>query len=142
MKETLKFVDGYKYGGTAYKENDNIVIIDSWNIHRFKIWEKLSDVPATWFVWNIGKNMPDGWLPLARCIDPHNRPYDIDPDSLIAVPIKEAQTILKGACICDTKFQKMERKIRSLKEKGRSYDYERLEKAYNLLKKYGYNYGR
>ena len=111
MKETLKFVDGYKYGGTAYRENDNIVIIDSWNIHRFKIWEKLSDVPATWFVWNIGKNMPDGWLHLARCIDPHNRPYDIDPDSLIAVPIKEAQTILDGIGLCGVRLENMEKTI-------------------------------
>ena len=142
MKETLKFVDGYKYGGTAYKENDNIVIIDSWNIHRFKIWEKLSDVPATWFVWNIGKNMPDGWLPLARCIDPHNRPYDIDPDSLIAVPIKEAQTILDGIGLCGGSLEKMEKTINKYKDKGQNHNAERLEKTWQLLKKYGYNYGR
>ena len=142
MKETLKFVDGYKYGGTAYKENDNIVIIDSWNIHRFKIWEKLSDVPATWFVWNIGKNMPDGWLPLARCIDPHNRPYDIDPDSLIAVPIKEAQTILDGIGLCGGSLEKMEKTINKYKDKGQNHNAERLEKTCQLLKQYGYNYGR
>ena len=142
MKETLKFVDGYKYGGTAYKENDNIVIIDSWNVHRFKIWEKLSDVPATWFVWNIGKNMPDGWLPLARCIDPHNRPYDIDPDSLIAVPIKEAQTILDGIGLCGGSLEKMEKTINKYKDKGQNHNAERLEKTWQLLKKYGYNYGR
>ena len=142
MKETLKFVDGYKYGGTAYKENDNIVIIDSWNVHRFKIWEKLSDVPATWFVWNIGKNMPIGWLPLARCIDPHNRPYDIDPDSLIAVPIKEAQTILDGVGLCGGSLEKMEKAINRNKKRGYKHNAERLEKAWQLLKKYGYNYGR
>ena len=142
MKETLKFVDGYKYGGTAYRENDNIVIIDSWNIHRFKIWEKLSDVPATWFVWNIGKNMPDGWLPLARCIDPHNRPYDIDPDSLIAVPIKEAQTILDGIGLCGGSLEKMEKTINKYKDKGQNHNAERLEKTWHLLKQYGYNYGR
>lgn len=142
MKETLKFVDGYKYGGTAYRENDNIVIIDSWNTHRFKIWEKLSDVPATWFVWNIGKNMPDGWLPLARCIDPHNRPYDIDPDSLIAVPIKEAQTILDGVGLCGGSLEKMEKAINRNKKRGYKHNAERLEKAWQLLKKYGYNYGR
>ena len=142
MKETLKFVDGYKYGGTAYKENDNIVIIDSWNVHRFKIWEKLSDVPATWFVWNIGKNMPDGWLPLARCIDPHNRPYDIDPDSLIAVSIKEAQTILDGIGLCGGSLEKMEKTINKYKDKGQNHNAERLERTWQLLKQYGYNYGR
>ena len=142
MKETLKFVDGYKYGGTTYKENDNIVIIDSWNTHRFKIWEKLSDVPAEWFVWNIGKNMPDGWLPLARCIDPHNRPYDIDPNSLIAVSIKEAQTILDGTGLCGGSLEKMEKTINKYKDKGQNHNAERLEKTWQLLKKYGYNYGR
>lgn len=142
MKETLKFVDGYKYGGTAYKENDNIVIIDSWNTHRFKIWENLHDVPGEWFVWNIGKNMPDGWLPLARCIDPHNRPYDIDPNSLIAVPIKEAQTILDGTGLCGGSLEKMEKTINKYKDKGQNHNAERLEKTWQLLKKYGYNYGR
>ena len=142
MKETLKFVKYYGDYNSAYRENDTIILKDSHNIHRFQVWKNLHDVPAAWFVWNIGKNMPDGWLPLARCIDPLNRPYDIDPDSLIAGQKKEAQIILDCVGLCGSNLKKMEKAINRNKEKGYKHNVERLEKAWQLLKQYGYNYGR
>ena len=142
MKEQLQFVKYYGDYNSAYRENNTIILRGPHNEHRFTIWENLHDVPVAWFVWNIGKNMPDGWLPLARCIDSHNRPYDIDPDSLIAVPIKEAQTILDGIGLCGGSLEKMEKAINRNKEKGYKHNAERLEKAWQLLKQHGYNYGR
>lgn len=57
------------------------------------IFEIVESVPAGYSIWNIGKNMIDGYLPL--CEDAGN--YNVNTDTLKAIKIEGAQTILAAA---------------------------------------------
>ncbi len=67
--------------------------------HRYEI---VDSVPNRYFIWNIGKNMPDGYLPLCEdepIVKQMRRrgafsKYAIDPDTLKAIRTDGAQIIL------------------------------------------------
>lgn len=62
--------------------------------HKFRI---VSQLPMDMRVWNIGRNMPEGWLPLCKLLnspDPWKAKYWIDPDQLCCIPCKEAWEVM------------------------------------------------
>lgn len=57
--------------------------------------EVVEIVPAHYFIWNIGKNMVDGYLPMCEWLNPANKQdFSINTDTLKAIKCPEAQTIL------------------------------------------------
>ena len=60
------------------------------------IFEVVEHVPLGYSIWNIGENMPAGYLPFCRLCA--NQPFEgamcIEPDTLKAVKTEGAQTIL------------------------------------------------
>ena len=56
--------------------------------HKFEV---VDSVPQGYEIWNIGKNMIDGYLPLCRVIP---GTFSIEPETLKAIKIDGAQKIL------------------------------------------------
>lgn len=73
------------------------------------IFEIVDYVPLGYQIWNIGKNMPDGYLPLCR---PIPGTYKIEPDTLKAIKIDGAQKILAAVHGGQNTIEKMERYIK------------------------------
>ncbi len=76
-------------GGREY------LIVEQHNMptHKFEIVDR---VPLGYHVWNIGENMPDGYLPLCRLCasQPFEGATAIDPSTLKAI----AQTAARKSC--------------------------------------------
>ena len=62
------------------------------------IFELVGFVPRGYQIWNIGENMLDGYLPLCRlkARQPFDGAREIETDTLKAIKIDGAQTILKA----------------------------------------------
>ena len=58
--------------------------------------EVLNTVPLGYKIWNIGRNMPDGYLPFCRlkAVQPFEGAQCVETDSLKAVRTEGAQVIL------------------------------------------------
>lgn len=56
---------------------------------RFEI---VDHFPLGYRIWNIGKNMPDGYLPLVQTVPSDS--YSVIPDTMKAIKIEGAQTVL------------------------------------------------
>ena len=63
--------------------------------HNFEITDR---VESGYEIWNIGRNMPDGYLPLCRMKkdQPFEGGREIEADTLKCIPAPEAQTILSA----------------------------------------------
>ena len=64
---------------------------------KFEIVEK---IPKDFFVWNIGVNAPEGYLPLCEWLDKNDKSnYSINPETLKAISLPEPQRelLLKAA---------------------------------------------
>lgn len=66
------------------------------NTHRFEVVDKM---PEDYFVWNIGDNMVDGYLPICQDLYPGNKDnYEINQRSLKAIAMEpEDLKILRNA---------------------------------------------
>ena len=73
--------------------------------HEFEIVES---VPKGYEIWNIGKNMIDGYLPLCQVIE---GTYSINPDTLKAIKVEDAQVILSVG-FCSLTIKGMERYVK------------------------------
>ncbi len=103
-------------------------IIESDN-HKFEVVE---EIPKNHFLWNIGKNMPDGYLPIAEQGETF---YSVNTETLKAIEFKEAQIILAAIGAGHSTVKKMESLLRySEKRKVKPYKYEEVKKALPLLK--------
>ena len=78
--------------------------------HEFEL---VDYVPHGYIVWNIGKNMIDGYLPLCRlaAVQPFPGGRSIETDTLKAIKTEGAQTILAGVGIGGDTIKEMERYI-------------------------------
>lgn len=76
--------------------------------HTFEI---VDSIPVGYQFWNIGRNMPDGWLPLCRlsAIQPFPGGRNIEVDTLKAIRLEGAQTVLNAASRCGGTIQELER---------------------------------
>ena len=69
---------------------EKITVKTRYNEHTFEI---IDHVPAGYQIWNIGKNMTDGYLPLCKVI-PNS--YDVEINTLKAIKMDGAQVILSA----------------------------------------------
>lgn len=76
------------------------------NRHTFEI---VDFVPPGYQIWNIGKNMIDGYLPLCRVIP---GTFSIEPETLKAIKIDGAQKILAAINGGQDTIESMERYIK------------------------------
>lgn len=80
--------------------------------------EIVDHVPRGYQIWNIGRNMPDGYLPLCMLKPPAEQPFEggqeIRVDNLKAIPIEGAQTILLAARHAGTR-REMQKKAEKYK---------------------------
>ena len=75
--------------------------------HEFEL---VAHVPHGYIVWNIGKNMIDGYLPLCRlaAAQPFPGGRNIETHTLKAIKTEHAQTILAATIIGPGTAKKME----------------------------------
>lgn len=66
--------------------------------HKDDIYKVVDSVPFGYLIWNIGKNMVDGYLPLCRLAasQPFPGGRNIEPTTLLAIKCERAQDILSA----------------------------------------------
>lgn len=102
--------------------------------------ELVDYVPHGYQIWNIGKNMIDGYLPLCR-LSPH-QPFpggrNIEVDTLKAIKVDGAQTILAVTTGGQGTIDEMEKYLNQYKNaKPGTWSYsqvERIKKALPIMK--------
>lgn len=104
------------------------------------IFEVVDHVPYGYFIWNIGENMVDGYLPLCRLcnVQPFPGGRNIEVDTLKAIKIAGAQVILAASGYGDDTVHGMEEYIKKhAKSKPGTCAHEevkRMKKALPLMK--------
>lgn len=105
------------------------------------MFELVDSVPAGFEIWNIGRNMIDGYLPL--CETGNHGPYSVNPDTLKAIKIEGAQTILAAIGGGQGTIESMERYIkRYANAKPGTWSYtqcDRMRKALPIMRKINWN---
>ena len=88
--------------------------------HHGHTFELVDRVPRGYFVWNIGKNMIDGYLPLCRLafFQPFPGGRNIEVETLKAIKCEGAQTILAAIGWGPETPEEMERYIEQHERKG------------------------
>ena len=76
--------------------------------------EVIDYIPCGYEFWNIGKNMVDGYLPLCRpsAVQPFPGAHHIDADSLKAIRLDGAQTVLAASIHGQTTIEAMEKYLK------------------------------
>lgn len=105
--------------------------------HTFEI---VDFVPPGYQIWNIGKNMIDGYLPLCKLktVQPFEGGKAIEPDTLKAIKIDGAGIILDAICGGQDTIESMEKYIRRYRNaKPGTYLYRqvlKMKKALPIMK--------
>lgn len=108
--------------------------------HNGHTFELVDHVPDGYLVWNIGKNMIDGYLPL--CILASDQPFPggraINVNALKAIKCDGAQTILAAIGYGPETPDQMERYIEKYSREGpgglHALEVERMKKALPLMR--------
>lgn len=95
--------------------------------HVFKI---VDSVPSGYIIWNIGDNMPGGYLPLCEVF---KGTYDVNTDTLKAIKLERAQEVLDiaGRIGCDKKPEDFKKYYNRYKNSKNDYTRQRALKALN-----------
>lgn len=94
--------------------------------------EIVDHIPRGYSIWNIGKNMADGYLPLCRlrAVQPFPGGRSIETESLKAIKCEGAQVILSAVGYGPERPEEMERYIKLNEGKRyRKYQVERMKAA-------------
>ncbi len=105
--------------------------------HHGNTFELVDRVPRGYFVWNIGKNMIDGYLPLCRLafFQPFPGGRNIEVETLKAIKCEGAQTILAAIGYGPETPDQMERYIEKHERKrNHAVEVERMKKALPLMR--------
>lgn len=103
--------------------------------------ELVDYVPYGYLIWNIGKNMVDGYLPLCRlsAIQPFPGGRSIETETLKAIKVPEAQLILAAVGGGQDTVEKMERYIKQYRNaKPGTWSYaqvQRMKEALPVMRK-------
>ena len=98
------------------------------NQHTFEIVER---VPMGYQIWNIGKNMIDGYLPLCRVI---HGTFSIEPETLKAIKIDGAQKILAAIGGGQDTIEAMEKYIKRYRNaKPGTWSYRQVKRMKEAL---------
>ena len=78
------------------------------------IFEIIDAVPYGYMIWNIGDNMPDGYIPLCRleASQPFDGARNIQTDTLKAIPCRDSRCVLRAAACGLNTISKMRHYIR------------------------------
>lgn len=106
---------------------------------RYKF-EVIDYLPHGYEIWNIGKNMTDGYLPLCKLssVQPYPGARNVDIDSLKAIKLDGAQTVLAASIRGQTTVESMEKYLE--RHKGKKVgtaayrQVKRIEAALEVLK--------
>lgn len=79
---------------------------------RTDCFEIVNEIPVGYSIWNIGMNMPEGWLPLCRMVQPNSDNYEIELDTLKTIRVPNAQRVLKASGYGFNTVAKMEQYIK------------------------------
>lgn len=107
--------------------------------------EVVDSVPSGYMIWNIGHHMVDGYLPLCRLsrCQPFPGGGNIETDTLKAIRIEGAQTILSAVGGDLDTIEKMEQFLRSnRKAKPGSWEkaqIERIKRALPIMRQIKWN---
>ena len=106
--------------------------------HRGHTFEQVDHIPQGYTIWNIGKNMIGGYLPLCRLA--HFQPFPgarrIEVDTLKAIKCDGAQVILAAIGWGPETVEEMERYIEKYSRAGKhAMEVERMKKALPLMRK-------
>lgn len=99
--------------------------------------ELVDRVPRGYLIWNIGKNMVDGYLPLCRLayFQPFPGGRNIEVETLKAIKCEGAQTILAAIGWGPETPEEMERYIEKHERKGTHImEVESMKKALPLMR--------
>lgn len=105
--------------------------------HDGYTFELVDRVPRGYLIWNIGKNMIDGYLPLCRLaqFQPFPGGRNIEVETLKAIKCEGAQTILAAIGWGPETPEEMERYIKKYERKGtRTMEVERMKRALPLMR--------
>lgn len=104
----------------------------AWNGLTFQL---VDHIFRPYFIWNIGKNMPDGYLPLCRLkqVQPWEHAMEIETDSLLALRTDGAQTILAAIGAGPTTPEEMRRYIFLHRHSENAYEREMADKMQQAL---------
>ena len=107
--------------------------------------ELVDELPLGYQFWNIGRNMPDGYLPLCRmaAVQPFEGARNIEVDTLKAVRLEGAQTVLRASIRGFGTVEEMKQFVADCQdavERGKTLsaakqeDFERVKAALEALK--------
>ena len=100
--------------------------------------EVVEFVPKGYQIWNIGKNMVDGYLPLCESNNEHEDDFSINTKTLKVIKIEDAQIVLSAIGGGQNTIELMERYVKRYKNaKIGTYSYrqrERILKALPIMK--------
>lgn len=103
------------------------------------IYEVVDTFPLGYTFWNIGKNAPEGYIPLCRpaAVQPHSHSRDIDTESLKAIKAEGAQTILKAIHYGAKSLKEMKSVVQAATTRGIEHGYKisRYREAIPYLEK-------
>lgn len=100
--------------------------------------ELVDHIPQGYIIWNIGKNMLDGYLPLCRLASyqPFPGARNIEVDTLKAIKCDGAQVILAAIGWGPQTEEEMERYIKKYSGTGKhTMAVERMKKALPFIRK-------
>ena len=98
------------------------------------MFELVESVPKKYFIWNIGQNMEDGYLPLCEWLHPEDpEDYSINPNTLKAIRCSKAQTILQAIGGGQNTIKKMESYIRRYSKSKKISTLNRVERMKKAL---------
>jgi hypothetical protein len=112
-------------------KNNNMEYITSGE-HTFEI---IDYAPTGYEIWNIGKNMIDGYLPIAQVGGENG--YTVNQKTLKAIKIEGAQTILAGFGWGPKTIKEMETYIKKYKNSKTSvtqYKVKRIQDALEVMR--------
>ena len=97
-------------------------------------WRVVDAVPLAYDIWNIGSNMPDGYLPLRRpaYYQPFMGAQEVDTETLCVLPLKDAQKILAVSIFGLNTPKKTEEYVKT--HKRGDYKYEEAVEALGVMK--------
>lgn len=99
----------------------------------FKI---VNEIPGgTYCIWNIGRHIPNGYLPLCRP-DPYapNYPYSVDVDTLLAIPVENSRIIMNAVgYIGDDTYEGMQKFVNDKHPSKDAWLVERIQKALPIM---------
>jgi len=94
--------------------------------------EIIDYIPCDYVIWNVGRNMVDGYLPLVQLGGEDG--FQVNTKTMKAIKLKDAQTILNAIGWGQNTIKQMETYIKRYKNSKRKMTQQHVEKLKAALK--------